>query len=54
MDVARKVMILARECGLQLDMSTLSVSSLVPEPLVNGSVQEYINRLPEVSEPPVS
>jgi hypothetical protein len=48
MDVARKVMILARECGLQLDMSSLSVSSLVPEPLASGCVQEYIDRLPEV------
>ncbi|GLI70404.1 hypothetical protein VaNZ11_015124 [Volvox africanus] len=46
-DVARKVCILARECGLFLEMDQIPVESLVPEPLreVASSV-EYMSRLP--------
>jgi len=48
MDVARKVTILARECGLDLELDQVSVQSLVPEPLQTvDSADEYMKRLPE-------
>lgn len=48
MDVARKVIILARECGLKLELHDIPVQSLVPEPLQRcTSVEEYLNKLPE-------
>lgn len=48
-DVARKVVILARECGLQLSLSELQVSSLVPQPLAAvASVEDFMQQLPQV------
>jgi len=48
MDVARKVTILARECGMDLELDQVSVKSLVPEPLQGvDSADEYLRRLPE-------
>ena len=47
MDVARKVVILAREMGLPLDLSDVAVDGLVPEELQGGSVDEFLERLPE-------
>eukprot|EP00854_Cymbomonas_tetramitiformis_P009756 gene9756-11561_t len=47
-DVARKVTILAREAGLQLELKDIPVQSLVPEPLQSvESADEYMERLPE-------
>ena len=47
-DVARKVTILARECGLSLELSDIPIESLVPEPLQNvGSVDEFMQKLPD-------
>lgn len=49
MDVARKVVILARECGLQLGVEDLSVSTLVPEELAAlATPQEYMEQLHKV------
>ena len=47
MDVARKVTILARECGANAELSDLSISSLVPAALEGVSVDEFLRRLPE-------
>lgn len=48
MDVARKVVILARECGLDLELSDIPVESLVPEPLQNiEDVDEFMAKLPQ-------
>jgi aspartokinase/homoserine dehydrogenase 1 len=48
-DVARKVVILARECGLQMGLSDLQVSSLVPQPLQGlTSVDDFMQQLPQV------
>ena len=47
-DVARKVAILARECGLEVELDGIPVESLVPEPLrATPSADEYMRRLPE-------
>ncbi|XP_019058005.1 PREDICTED: bifunctional aspartokinase/homoserine dehydrogenase 2, chloroplastic isoform X1 [Tarenaya hassleriana] len=47
-DVARKVIILARESGLRLDLSDLPIRSLVPEPLkACTSAEEFMEKLPQ-------
>lgn len=46
-DVARKVIILARESGLKLELSDIPVRSLVPEPLKGCSTaDEFMQKLP--------
>jgi aspartokinase/homoserine dehydrogenase 1 len=48
MDVARKVTILARECGLNIELSDVPIQSLVPEPLRDiESVDEFMKELPK-------
>ncbi|KAI3427052.1 hypothetical protein D9Q98_006993 [Chlorella vulgaris] len=48
MDVARKVTILARECGMHAELADVPVRSLVPKPLQSlKSGAEYMDRLPE-------
>ncbi len=42
MDVARKLVILARELGLQTEIGDFPVENLVPEALRNGSVDEFL------------
>ncbi|MBU6377053.1 MAG: bifunctional aspartate kinase/homoserine dehydrogenase I [Gammaproteobacteria bacterium] len=46
MDVARKLIILGREMGLELEMSDVKVESLVPAGLEQGSIDEFLRRLP--------
>jgi aspartokinase/homoserine dehydrogenase 1 len=46
MDVARKLIILGRELGMALEMSDVRVESLVPEGLEQGSIDEFMARLP--------
>ncbi|KAG0167696.1 hypothetical protein DFQ28_005804 [Apophysomyces sp. BC1034] len=48
MDVARKVTICGRLAGLDLDLSTLPVENIVPEPLQGvATAEEFMTRLPE-------
>jgi aspartokinase/homoserine dehydrogenase 1 len=47
MDVARKLIILGREMGLPLEMKDVEVESLVPAALVNSSIEEFLERLPQ-------
>ncbi|GJQ14358.1 hypothetical protein GpartN1_g6149.t1 [Galdieria partita] len=53
MDVARKIIILAREIGLHFELSDLQVESLVPEELradKGVNVETFLRRLPEYDE----
>ncbi|MBM5811786.1 MAG: bifunctional aspartate kinase/homoserine dehydrogenase I [Gammaproteobacteria bacterium] len=50
-DVARKLVILGREMGLALGLEDVAVESLVPEPLRECSVAEFLERLPAHDEP---
>jgi len=47
LDFARKVVILGREMGMNLELSDVALESLVPEALQKCSVDEYLKRLPE-------
>ena len=51
MDVARKAVILAREAGLELELSDLEVESLVPEALAEAPVDEFLERLVDFDAP---
>lgn len=50
MDVARKVVILGREMGVPLGLDDVEVEGLVPDALVDGSVDDFLARLPEHDE----
>jgi aspartokinase/homoserine dehydrogenase 1 len=45
MDVARKLIILAREMGQEVEMDAVQVESMVPEDLRSASVEEYLEKL---------
>jgi aspartokinase/homoserine dehydrogenase 1 len=47
MDVARKLIILAREMGLTLEMADVQVQGLVPRSLEDCSVDEFMQRISE-------
>jgi aspartokinase/homoserine dehydrogenase 1 len=47
MDVARKLIILGREMGLELEVGDITVESLVPKGLTRCSSEEFLERLPE-------
>ena len=47
-DVARKVVILARECNLKVELQDVEVQSLVPEPLRESpSAEAFLEGLPQ-------
>jgi aspartokinase/homoserine dehydrogenase 1 len=52
LDVARKLVILARERGLRTTLAEVRLESLVPEPLRRVSADEFMRRLDEL-EPPM-
>ena len=47
-DVARKLVILARELGLSTELGDVEVDSLVPAALAGGTVEEFMAKLPEL------
>jgi aspartokinase/homoserine dehydrogenase 1 len=46
-DVARKLVILAREIGLPLELGDVQLEGLVPESLASVGAEEFIDRMPE-------
>ncbi len=46
MDVARKVVILAREIGMTVELSDVKLTSLVPDALNQGAVSDFLAELP--------
>ncbi len=50
-DVGRKALILAREIGLELEPGGVQVESLLPKEFHEGSVADFLARLPELDAP---
>ena len=50
MDVARKIVILAREMGMSTELGDVALSSLVPEALQRGTVADFLAALPAHDE----
>jgi len=45
-DVARKLVILAREAGLEVELADVEIESLVPPALRSGTVDHFLEKLP--------
>jgi aspartokinase/homoserine dehydrogenase 1 len=50
-DVARKLVILARETGVDLELEEVALEGLVPGPLQSCNTAEFLERLPELDAP---
>ncbi len=50
LDVARKLIILGREMGLELELGDVQIESLVPRTLTQCSIEEFLRRLPEFDQ----
>lgn len=50
-DIARKLLIIARDVGAKLDWQDLAIQSLVPNHLADIPLDEFMDRLEELNEP---
>lgn len=50
MDVARKVVILAREMGMEVSLEDMEIEGLIPTGLEEGSVDDFLGRLADYDE----
>lgn len=48
-DVARKLLILARELDLENEFSEIKIKNLIPEPLRGGATADFLNKLEELN-----
>ena len=51
LDVARKLVILARSAGLELEPDVVSVEPLLPAEAADGALEDFWERLPSLDEP---
>ena len=51
MDVARKLVILAREMGMKLELANVALEGLIPSELASCPADEFMNRLGELDAP---
>jgi bifunctional aspartokinase / homoserine dehydrogenase 1 len=51
MDVARKLVILAREMGMKLELADVALEGLIPAQLASCPADEFMNRLGELDAP---
>ena len=49
-DVARKILILARESGYQIEMNEVKINRFVPDSLFEGSLDEFWKNLPKLDQ----
>jgi aspartokinase/homoserine dehydrogenase 1 len=49
-DVMRKIMILAREAGKQIEMEDITCNSFLPESCMNGSVDDFYKEMTKLEE----
>jgi aspartokinase/homoserine dehydrogenase 1 len=49
MDVARKLLILAREFGLKMELSDIEIESLLPDELKTGHLDSFWEKLPQIN-----
>ncbi len=50
-DMQRKLLILAREIGLELELEDIELDSLVPDNLAQVSLDEFLSRIDELDQP---
>ncbi len=50
-DVARKALIIAREAGMEIELEDIEMRSIFPKDFnIEGTVEEFLNRLPELDK----
>ena len=49
-DVARKILILARESGYPLDMNDITIERFVPDDLFEGTMEQFWNAIPQLDK----